>query len=418
MIATKLRRKQANKKRKEPFFSQKAALLKSLMLSSEQLLVKFCEVLNRSYHLAGVGVFVVVPGNNLYLGLAISHGENHSLSSVKQRTESHTYYVGRNDFVGVVTEGFVSSSFHSSVDFFFRNSFVYNCNEDGGGTGSGRNALCGTDELAVEFGDNKTDSLSSAGAVRNDVHSACSGSSEVALSLGTVKDHLVAGVSVNGSHDTCFDTCKVVKSFSHRSEAVGRAGSSGNDVVLFGKSGVVNVVNDGGKVVTCGSGNNNFLSAGVDVSLCFSFAGVEARAFENYVNFKFTPRKFVSFSFSIDGNLLAVYNDVAVFFNGAVLVKNSLTESYFVSSCIVALHGVVFEKVSEHLGAGEVVDSDYFIAFSVEHLSESETTDTTKTVNCYFYVCHNRIYPPKIICLYLLTGEKDPTGFFFCNRKP
>ena len=92
------------------------------------------------------------------------------------------------------------------------------------------NSLSGTDELAVEFGNNKTDSLCSAGGVGNDVRSACTCTSEVALSVRTVEDHLVAGVSVNGGHDTALDRSVVVKSLCHGSEAVGGAGSSGNDL--------------------------------------------------------------------------------------------------------------------------------------------------------------------------------------------
>ena len=44
--------------------------------------------------------------------------------------------------------------------------------------------------------------------------------------------------------------------------------------------------------------------------------------------------------------------------------------------------------MSEHLGACEVVDSDNFITLCTEHLSECKTSDTTKTVDSDFYVCH------------------------------
>ena len=124
-------------------------------------------------------------------------------------------------------------------------SLLNNSDKDGGGAGRNRNTLSGTDKLAVEFGDNKTDSLSSAGGVRNDVSSACTCSSEVALSVRTVEDHLVAGVSMDGGHDTALDGSVVIKSLSHRSQAVGGAGSSGDDGIILGQSVLINAENDG-----------------------------------------------------------------------------------------------------------------------------------------------------------------------------
>jgi hypothetical protein len=45
------------------------------------------------------------------------------------------------------------------------------------------------------------------------------------------------------------------------------------------------------------------------------------------------------------------------------------------------LGGVVLQKVSKHFGACEVIDGDYFVTISLEHLTESQTTDTAKTVD-------------------------------------
>ena len=55
-----------------------------------------------------------------------------------------------------------------------------------------------------------------------------------------------------------------------------------------------------------------------------------------------------------------------------------------VAAGIVALGGVVLQQVSQHLGRGQVVDSDDFEALSAEHLTESQTADTAKTVNSNF----------------------------------
>ena len=53
-------------------------------------------------------------------------------------------------------------------------------------------------------------------------------------------------------------------------------------------------------------------------------------------------------------------------------------------SSVGALSGVVLQQVSQHSGRGQVVDSDDFEALSTEHLTESQTADTTKTVNSNF----------------------------------
>ena len=65
-------------------------------------LCEFCEVLDGSNHLAGVGVFVIVPCNNLYLvGFFVDLG-NHRLGSIEQRAVGDAHHVGRYDLIFVV----------------------------------------------------------------------------------------------------------------------------------------------------------------------------------------------------------------------------------------------------------------------------------------------------------------------------
>jgi hypothetical protein len=65
---------------------------------------------------------------------------------------------------------------------------------------------------------------------------------------------------------------------------------------------------------------------------------------------------------------------------------------------VTTLSGIVLEKVSEHGSLGKVVDSNYFVAFSAEHLAECETADTTETVNSNFY---GHFEFPPIYIIYL-----------------
>ena len=152
---------------------------------------------------------------------------------------------------------------------------------------------------------------------------------------------------------------------------------------------MVYVVNDGRQIVARGSGNNDLFRTGVDVRLRFRLAGIKARAFEHDVHVEISPGKFSGVRFRIDGDFFAVHDDgtrhydgLSVFRHYGVFILNGVS-----LRDIVTLHRVVFEKMREHFGAGQVVDGDYFITFRTEHLSERKTSDSAETVDsnlCYF----------------------------------
>ena len=129
----------------------------------------------------------------------------------------------------------------------------------------GRDALCGADELAVQLRDDEADGLGSTGGVRNDVDSGCAAAAEVTLALRAVERHLVAGVGVDGAHNAGLDGSQIVQSLGHRGEAVGGAGSGGDDVVFLGQRLVVDVENDSGQIIAGRSGDNDLAGACVDM---------------------------------------------------------------------------------------------------------------------------------------------------------
>ncbi len=138
---------------------------------------------------------------------------------------------------------------------------------------------------------------------------------------------------------------------------------------------MVDVEDDGRQIVARGSGDDDLLGAGVDVSLGLGLGGVETGALEDDVDVKLAPGQLSRVGLRVNGDLLAVHDD---------RVLGSLD---LVVASIVALRGVVLQKVSEHLGGGEVVDGDDLGALVTEHLTESQTTDATKAVdsnlNCH-----------------------------------
>lgn len=125
-------------------------------------LLQLCEVLDSTNHLRSIRVLIVVPRNYLYLICILVDLANHCLSSIEERTETHTDDIRRNDQLIVVTEALVRSSLHSSVDTL--NSYVLTLNnsyEDSCRTCRSWNALCRTDQLTVQLRNYETDSLSS-----------------------------------------------------------------------------------------------------------------------------------------------------------------------------------------------------------------------------------------------------------------
>ena len=72
---------------------------------------------------------------------------------------------------------------------------------------------------------------------------------------------------------------------------------------------MVYIVNDGRQIVASRSGNNNLLSACIDMSLCLCLGGVEAGTLQNYINTNLSPGKLCCVCFCIDFDLFAINSD-------------------------------------------------------------------------------------------------------------
>ena len=142
---------------------------------------------------------------------------------------------------------------------------------------------------------------------------------------------------------------------------------------------MVNVVNDSWEVVTCRSRDNHLLCTSLNVCRSLLLRSVETSALEHNINTKLTPRKLSCVWLSVDSDFLTINDDRVVCCFNSVLTFTELASE-------TTLCSVILEEVSKHLWACQVIDSDYFITFSLEHLTESEATNTAKAVNSYF--CH------------------------------
>ncbi len=178
---------------------------------------------------------------------------------------------------------------------------------------------------------------------------------------------------MNSGHEASFDRSKIIQGLCHRSEAVGGAGCCGDDLIISGQGLVVDVVNNGLQILACRSRDDDVLSTSSDVSHRLLLGGVETGALKNYIDIKLAPRKICCILLSVDGDFLAVNDDGVI--------------SRFNLSSVSAMSCIILKKICEHLRGGQIVDCNDFISLGIEHLSESKTSNTAKTINCYSY-CH------------------------------
>ena len=213
--------------------------------------------------------------------------------------------------------------------------------------------------------------------------------------MRAVQDHLVTGVGVNGRHDAALDGIGVVEGLGHRRQAVGGAGSGGDDGVLSRQGVLIHAVNDGGQVVAGRSGNDDLLGARVDVGLGFGLGSEEAGALQHNVNADLAPGEVRRVFLGQDLDLLAIHGDGSlVGLDGVALVT--------------ALRGVIFQQVGKHFRAGEVVDRDDLVTLGAEHLAERQAANAAKAIDCNFY-CHI-----STSSLYSGTVCAAPCGAVFC----
>ena len=88
--------------------------------------------------------------------------------------------------------------------------------------------------------------------------------------MGSILQTLVSGVCVDSGHQTLFNAKGIVENLCQRSQAVGGAGCVGDNVmVLRIVLLVVHAHHEGTVNILTGCRNNNLLSAGINVRLCF-----------------------------------------------------------------------------------------------------------------------------------------------------
>ena len=148
---------------------------------------------------------------------------------------------------------------------------------------------------------------------------------------------------MNGGHEATDDAELFVENLGDRSEAVGGAGSVGDDL-LTSVGLVVNTIDEHRSCILGRSRHDDLLGTSLEVSRSEFFGEEEASGFNNDVYVKSAPSDVGRILFSEDLDLVAV-DDEEVAFDLDVVVESTVD-------------GVVLQHVCEVVSVEEVVDTD------------------------------------------------------------
>ena len=104
---------------------------------------------------------------------------------------------------------------------------------------------------------------------------------------------LVIGVGMHGRHQAGHYTKLLMQGLDQRCQAVGRAGSVGNNGVFFFQHALVDAKHDGGiDILAAGSGDDDFFRATLQVCRCLFLGSEKAGALKHHVHTKLAPGQF------------------------------------------------------------------------------------------------------------------------------
>ncbi len=178
---------------------------------------------------------------------------------------------------------------------------------------------------------------------------------------------------MNGGHQAALDAPLVVQHLGDWRQAVGGAGSGGNNR-LTGIGFVVDAVHEHRRAVLGRCALYNLFGTSIDVLLAGFFGEEEASAFDHQISADIGPLQVSRITLGGQANGLAVNHQV-IAVNGDITVE-------------VTVYGIVLEHVGQVIGVQQVVDTDHFdVAEIFGDCAECHATDTAKTINTDFD-CH------------------------------
>ena len=185
-----------------------------------------------------------------------------------------------------------------------------------------------------------------------------------------IEQLLIVGVGVDRRHPPLLDAERLVQHLRQRGEAVGRARRVRDDLVLRGiVLLVVDAEHDRHVGFLGGRGDDDSFRARGDVLRGRVAIGEEAGRFEDDVDAEILPRQLRRIADRQHLELVAADRDRVVF-RRDVRVQ-------------IAEHRVVFEKMRERLGAGEIVDGDEVDVLVAERRAHDVPADAAEPVDTY-----------------------------------
>ena len=174
-------------------------------------------------------------------------------------------------------------------------------------------------------------------------------------------------------HQPALDAEVVVQHLGDWGQAVGGAGSGGNDG-LASVGVVVHAVHEHRRVILAWRALYDFFGAGLDVRLARFFGQEETGAVDHDIRARFVPLQVGGVTLSRQANFLAVNHHIAAV-NRDVAIE-------------AAVYGVVLQHVSQVFGVEQVVDGDDLDVFEVfRDSAEHHSSDAAETVDADFN-CH------------------------------
>jgi hypothetical protein len=241
-------------------------------------------------HSVGVSPLVVVPGDDLDelraegdSGVGIEHGGETAGGEV----------LGDDGILGVAENSLhlvLGSILNSLLDGIVGGVLGEADGEVDDGDVRGGHSESHAGELAVQGRNNLADGLGGSGGGGDDVASSSTSSSPVfASDGGSINGQLVDGHGVDSGHETLLNSPGVVENLGDGGEAVGGAGSVGNNSHVAGVSLVVHADDEDGGVVLGRSRDDSLLGTSLDVETGLLLGGEDTSALSDVVGTDGTP---------------------------------------------------------------------------------------------------------------------------------
>ena len=343
----------------------------------------------------GVSPLVIVPGDDLnefWRKLDTGFG-------VEDGGEWAGNEVLRDDLLVGVTENALEftlgSSLHLLADLIVGGVLLQSNGEINDGDVGGWDSEGHTSEFSIELWDNLTNSLGGTSGGWDNVGTSSSTGSPVFTSLGwSIDGELVHGDGVDSGHETLLNAEVVVENLGDWSEAVGGAGSVGNNGHVRGVSGVVDTNDEDWDVVLWWSGKNDFLGTSLDVQITLLLSEENTGGLANVIGTNGSPSDLGWVS------LVEDLDEVSIDLDTTVALLNSSWES--------SVDGIVLEEIAEVIEAHErIVDGHAlgFIFVAKESGSENKSTDSSESVDSHSNSAHdvlvcflkNKLYKSSLI---------------------